>query len=403
MKRSLFIFIAVVLITAAGTGLLGAKVIDEAGKAEGERLANVTGAVAEQYPEAENLLIEAMTDQELRYEKEGNAILSSYGYDEAGQVSDSYRQLLITFLASVCVLAVAAVVFGCGVHVYTGRRKKKHQQMLLAVLEDCISENFRFADDDDELRDAVDVQFAESLQRLEQKLRLKTAKFNEEHDNTKTLVTDISHQLKTPISAMKVCFDMYLEAERKEERDEFLNRSRIQMDKLENLTAALINISRLENNMITLTPEDVSLTAVLIGAINTEYHKAVAGDVEIETEDFEDVELRLDRKWTVEAFANIIDNAIKYSPPHSVVTIRVNKLFSFVRIEIEDRGIGIPKDERNRIFARFFRGSADAVKEQEGSGVGLYLTRKILEDQGGTVSVKSKLGEGSTFVIQLPL
>lgn len=403
MKRSLFIFIAVVLITAAGTGLLGAKVIDEAGKAEGERLANVTGAVAEQYPEAENLLIEAMTDQELRYEKEGNAILSSYGYDEAGQVSDSYRQLLITFLASVCVLAVAAVVFGCGVHVYTGRRKKKHQQMLLAVLEDCISENFRFADDDDELRDAVDVQFAESLQRLEQKLRLKTAKFNEEHDNTKTLVTDISHQLKTPISAMKVCFDMYLEAETKEERDEFLNRSRIQMDKLENLTAALINISRLENNMITLTPEDVSLTDVLIGAINTEYHKAVAGDVEIETEDFEDVELRLDRKWTVEAFANIIDNAIKYSPPHSVVTIRVNKLFSFVRIEIEDRGIGIPKDERNRIFARFFRGSADAVKEQEGSGVGLYLTRKILEDQGGTVSVKSKLGEGSTFVIQLPL
>ena len=272
----------------------------------------------------------------------------------------------------------------------------------MAVLEDCISENFRFADDD-ELRDAVDVQFAESLQRLEQKLRLKTAKFNEEHDNTKTLVTDISHQLKTPISAMKVCFDMYLEAETKEERDEFLNRSRIQMDKLENLTAALINISRLENNMITLTPEDVSLTDVLIGAINTEYHKAVAGDVEIETEDFEDVELRLDRKWTVEAFANIIDNAIKYSPPHSVVTIRVNKLFSFVRIEIEDRGIGIPKDERNRIFARFFRGSADAVKEQEGSGVGLYLTRKILEDQGGTVSVKSKLGEGSTFVIQLPL
>lgn len=403
MKRSLFIFIAVVLITAAGTGLLGAKVIDEAGKAEGERLANVTGAVAEQYPEAENLLIEAMTDQELRYEKEGNAILSSYGYDEAGQVSDSYRQLLITFLASVYVLAAAAVVFGCGVHVYTGRRKKKHQQMLLAVLEDCISENFWFADDDDELRDAVDVQFAESLQRLEQKLRLKTAKFNEEHDNTKTLVTDISHQLKTPISAMKVCFDMYLEAETKEERDEFLNRSRIQMDKLENLTAALINISRLENNMITLTPEDVSLTDVLIGAINTEYHKAVAGDVEIETEDFEDVELRLDRKWTVEAFANIIDNAIKYSPPHSVVTIRVNKLFSFVRIEIEDRGIGIPKDERNRIFARFFRGSADAVKEQEGSGVGLYLTRKILEDQGGTVSVKSKLGEGSTFVIQLPL
>ena len=94
---------------------------------------------------------------------------------------------------------------------------------------------------------------------------------------------------------------------------------------------------------------------------------------------------------------------IKYSPEGSVITIRAEKLFSFVRVEIEDRGIGIPKEERNRIFSRFYRGSSDAVKEQDGSGVGLYLTRRILEDQGGTVSVRSESGEGSTFIIQLPL
>ena len=361
------------------------------------------GAMADQYPEAENTLVEAMTDQQFSHEKEGADILSSYGYDEAGQMSDSYHQLLVEFMAAIGIVVAAAAVFDCGVYVYADRRLQRNQHMLLAVLEDCISEDFRFADDDDELRDAGDPQFTESLQRLEQNLRLKTVKFSEEHDNTKTLVTDISHQLKTPISAMKVCFDMYLEAETKEERDEFLTRSRIQMDKLESLAAALINISRLENNMITLTPEDVYLMDILIGAVNTEYHKAMTKGVEIETEEFEDVELRLDRKWTVEAFANIIDNAIKYSPVNSTITIRVSKLFSFVRIEIEDRGIGIPKNERNKIFARFFRGSADAVKEQEGSGVGLYLTRKILEDQGGTVSVKSKPGEGSTFVVQLPL
>lgn len=403
MKKNLLIFIAAVLIIAAGAGVLGAKVVDEAEDCEGRRLANVMGAMADQYPEAENTLVEAMTDQQFSHEKEGADILSSYGYDEAGQMSDSYHQLLVEFMAAIGIVVAAAAVFGCGVYVYADRRLQRNQHMLLAVLEDCISEDFRFADDDDELRDAGDPQFTESLQRLEQNLRLKTVKFSEEHDNTKTLVTDISHQLKTPISAMKVCFDMYLEAETKEERDEFLTRSRIQMDKLESLAAALINISRLENNMITLTPEDVYLMDILIGAVNTEYHKAMTKGVEIETEEFEDVELRLDRKWTVEAFANIIDNAIKYSPVNSTITIRVSKLFSFVRIEIEDRGIGIPKNERNKIFARFFRGSADVVKEQEGSGVGLYLTRKILEDQGGTVSVKSKPGEGSTFVVQLPL
>ena len=111
----------------------------------------------------------------------------------------------------------------------------------------------------------------------------------------------------------------------------------------------------------------------------------------------------LDKKWTVEAIANIIDNAVKYSPEHSRINIRVNKLFSFVRIEIEDFGIGIPKEERNKIFARFFRGSSDAVKEQEGSGVGLYLTKEDPGRSGGTVSVKSKQEAGSVFTVQLPL
>ena len=74
----------------------------------------------------------------------------------------------------------------------------------------------------------------------------------------------------------------------------------------------------------------------------------------------------------------------------------------YTSIEIEDQGIGIPKEDRNKIFLRFFRGDSDIVKGQDGSGVGLYLTRKILEEQGGTVSVKSG-GEGSTFVVQIPL
>ena len=89
-----------------------------------------------------------------------------------------------------------------------------------------------------------DSQFTDTLMKLAQALELKTEKFNEEHDNTKTLVTDISHQLKTPISAMKVCFDLYLEAETEEERREFVQRTKMQMDKLESLAASVWSISR---------------------------------------------------------------------------------------------------------------------------------------------------------------
>lgn len=286
---------------------------------------------------------------------------------------------------------------------YGKKRQDRQKRALLTVMEDCLSENFRFAEKDLMPDGPEDSQFTDTLMKLAQALELKTEKFNEEHDNTKTLVTDISHQLKTPISAMKVCFDLYLEAETEEERREFIQRTKMQMDKLESLAASLVNISRLENRMITLNPEKTALTDILVGAVNTVYHKASGKNIEIVTEDFEDVKVNVDRKWTVEALANILDNGIKYSPAGSTISIRVNKLFSFVRIEIQDQGIGIPREERNRIFSRFYRGSDETVKKQEGSGVGLYLTRRILEDQRGTVSVRSSAGEGSTFAVQLPL
>lgn len=271
------------------------------------------------------------------------------------------------------------------------------------MLDDCLSEDYSFIDDESRLQQTENPHFADTLVKLAQSLKIKTDRLNEERDNTKTMVTDISHQLKTPISAMKVCFDMYLEARSEEEKEEFLNRSMIQMDKLENLAAALINISRLENKMIELTRENAQLSDLLLGAVNSEYHKAAAKDISLEVEDFEDITLCMDRKWTVEAIANVIDNGIKYSPNGTCISITATKMFSFVRIEIADQGIGIPKDERNKIFMRFFRGSSDTVKEQEGSGVGLYLTRKILEDQGGTVSVRSGKDAGSVFVLQMPL
>lgn len=105
----------------------------------------------------------------------------------------------------------------------------------------------------------------------------------------------------------------------------------------------------------------------------------------------------------IEAISNIIDNAVKYSPENSSIYINVEKLFSFVRIEIKDNGIGILRNEQNKIFKRFYRGNDPVVKNLDGTGVGLYLSRRILEEEGGTVSVKSNNSRGSIFIIQLPL
>ena len=164
-----------------------------------------------------------------------------------------------------------------------------------------------------------------------------------------------------------------------------------------------MNISRLENSMITLDCRPVMMSEILVYAVNSVYHKARAKDIAVETEDFDDIGMELDIKWTGEALFNILDNAVKYSPAGSKVRITVSRLFSFVRVEIADEGIGIPPQERNKIFRRFYRGSDDDVRSQEGAGVGLYLCRSIIELQGGTVSVKQARTGGSIFVVQLPL
>lgn len=83
--------------------------------------------------------------------------------------------------------------------------------------------------------------------------------------------------------------------------------------------------------------------------------------------------------------------------------MRLHRFYSYISLEIEDEGIGVPQEEANRIFGRFYRGSHPAVKQVEGSGVGLYLTRRILEAQGGTVSVKPAPEKGSIFTVHLPL
>ena len=229
-----------------------------------------------------------------------------------------------------------------------------------------------------------------------------------ERDNTKTLVTDISHQLKTPISALKSCFSMCMEAETEAERNDFLERCALQMNRLESLVTALVNISRLETSLITLYPEETLLSDILMNAVNTIYEKALQKNITIELddsngEDAASLSLLLDKKWTTEAIANILDNAVKYSPAGSTIALHLRQFYSYVRIEIEDEGIGIPKTEYNQIFKRFYRGSDPAVKQSEGSGVGLYLSRRIIEEQNGTLMVKSAVKQGSIFVVQLPL
>ena len=107
-----------------------------------------------------------------------------------------------------------------------------------------------------------------------------------------------------------------------------------------------------------------------------------------------------DEKWTREALCNLLDNAVKYTPAGGRVTLSVQPYELFCRVDVTDTGPGIHEQERPKIFGRFYR--AENAWESEGVGVGLYLTRQIMEGQGGFVKVYSNLGQGSMFSLFLP-
>ena len=403
MKKTAVIFVLITLAAAVVLGAAGVNTITNAYDIATEEVENIAGAVLAEYPQAEEVFVNAALDEENSTQAEGRSIMSRYGYGGASAADTEMKRSIRDYIVMLSLFMAAVILCGLTAITAAVRRRQRQEEDMLAILESCLADDYSFENDSERLNALGNQHFADSLSKLGSKLKMKTRQLDSEQDSTKTLVTDISHQLKTPISAMKTCFDMYLEADSQEEKDEFLYRSMAQMDRLESLAAALINISRLETGMIELKTEKASLTDIIISALNTVYQKSIDKEVLIETGEFTDIELELDSRWTAEAIANIIDNGIKYSPAGSRIDIRVSRLYSFVRIEIEDRGIGIPRSEQNRIFRRFYRGDNDTVRAQEGSGVGLYLSRTIIERQGGTISVRSAEGEGSTFIIQLPL
>lgn len=370
---------------------------------------NLAGAVLADFPEAESVFMDAVQHKTSGQLIAGEQLLARYGYDETDY---AVKNPLYLRFPAVCtgialLFFTVSVLFAC-LYLYTGKKQQNAREArLLSLLARCLDDDYSFLSRPEELsalsQGASRSALPETFRKLAQKLQLKTEALAEEKDHTKALVTDISHQLKTPLSALKTCFLVYMEADTPEEAEEFLHRCRTQIEKLENLTASLLHISRLENAMILIQPKPASLTDILIEAVEAVYEKAAAKQISIDTDDFQDISLTLDQKWTAEALSNILDNAVKYSPKETLIQIRVQKLYSFVRVEIEDQGIGVPKEEYNHIFGRFYRGKSETVQKTEGSGVGLYLSRKILEDQGGTLSVKPARLKGSIFVVQLPV
>ena len=230
--------------------------------------------------------------------------------------------------------------------------------------------------------------------------KLSNQKLKEERVNIKEIVSDISHQTKTPLANILLYSQLLEEQQLDEYSQKLVSEIVKQSEKLDFLIQSLVKTSRLETGTFQLNPKLHSISQVLEETLMQAQQKAEKKGIQIMTEDFSCIKAVYDKKWTGEALYNILDNAIKYSEGGSRIHIQVKEYELFVCIEIRDEGMGIEEEEIPLIFLRFYRGRK--VKDEEGVGIGLYLTRQIIEGQKGYIKVSSKEKIGSVFSVYLP-
>lgn len=172
-----------------------------------------------------------------------------------------------------------------------------------------------------------------------------------------------------------------------------------QTEKLEFLIQALTKMSRLESNIVEVRPEQQPITPLLQDVVTEAAMKADGKNITIRNVYAGEAFACFDYKWTKEALGNVLDNAVKYSPPGSTVTLSVLEYEMYLAVSVCDEGRGIREEEIPKIFGRFYR--AEEVSQEEGVGIGLYLTREILRKENGYVKVKSQPEKGSEFLLYL--
>ena len=298
---------------------------------------------------------------------------------------------------SVVLIVVAGVVFaGAVVLVIINRLKLKRTfDSLEKILNEAIEGTYT-ADSFDESR----------LSRLETKLEeylssasISAQNVKNEKDKLKELISDISHQTKTPIANLVLYGELLEGSELTPEQKSNVNAILTQTEKLRFLIDSLVKLSRLESGIIQLERKKTEVFPILQNVVEQVRERAAAKGLELVLIQ-NDAAANIDSKWTQEAIFNIADNAVKYTDKGSI-TISATEFDMFVRVDVSDTGKGIPEEDQPKIFGRFYRGSA--TKSEEGVGIGLHLAREIISGQGGYIKVKSNPDEpGTTFSIFLP-
>jgi Signal transduction histidine kinase len=357
-----------------------------------ENNAYIVSAILDKHPELQDDILSAILDSNKDID---NAILERYGLTKEILDFNSFhisfrnnliRTNIIAISLSMVILIISFVVF-----YYNEQRKiKSISKYMNEILNDNYALNIR------DYGNGYISDLKNDIYKVTIKLKEQSDLSIKDKKNLEETLSDISHQLRTPLTSMYVINDLLKTDIDDKTRKEFLQKNYVQLERIEWLIASLLKMSRLDSGVVKLDIKKFKVLDVIERAIETLKIPMELKNIDLVIECNEDIKILVDLSWTAEALLNIIKNAMEHSEKKSIIKIEVIDNPIYTEIKIIDNGEGIRKEDIGHIFERFYK----VNNSKESIGIGLNMAKKIIDLEKGDISVNSKIGKGTTFSVK---
>lgn len=379
------------LITFGIIILLNVMLYYQVNKNYNNKIVNIIITIKEKYPEIKDDEIFDIIKNNVK-----TNTFNRYSFDLDGivlikenkTIFVSYFIILLFIYLIICLVYLTIII-------NNDKRKEKEINEVIKIIEEINNKNYSF-----KMKDINE----EDLSLLKNEIYKTTIMLNEISEISKKdkkeleeSLEDISHQLKTPLTSILIMIDTLLDDEdmNQNTREDFLRNMKREVMNINFLVKSILKLSRLDTNTVKFISKKESVKEIINEAILNVSLLSDLKNVKIEN-NLSDSFITCDYKWQIEALTNILKNSIEHSYENNKVLIESSENNAYVKIIIKDFGTGIAKEDINHIFERFYKGKDS---DYDSIGIGLALSKSIIEKQNGKISVESS-DDGTTFTIK---